>query len=165
MRNHHYFTSLIILFSVVATVMTAVLFTKEHRVQTTTIYLPLQPHPDEDEFSKERFIEMLKSMNIRHWDLVYAQAYLETGGFKSDVFLQNNNLFGMKVAGSRPTTAMYEDRGHAVYVDWRSSVVDFAMYYSKYLSRYVSRSSYLNYLGENYAEDKNYVRKLLKIKV
>jgi flagellum-specific peptidoglycan hydrolase FlgJ len=104
-------------------------------------------------------------MNIRHWDLVYAQAYLETGGFKSKIFLQNNNLFGMKVAGSRPTTAMYEDRGHAVYVDWRSSVVDYAMYYSKYLSRYISRSSYLEYLGANYAEDKNYVKKLLKIKV
>lgn len=86
MRSYNHFTSLIILFSVFATVMTAVLFTKEHRVQTTTIYLPLQPHPDEDEFSKERFIEMLQSMNIRHWDLVYAQAYLETGGFKSEIF-------------------------------------------------------------------------------
>lgn len=44
---------------------------------------------------KEGLKEALSYYNLKHKDIVYAQAILETGHFKSDICLKNNNLFGL----------------------------------------------------------------------
>jgi uncharacterized FlgJ-related protein len=113
-------------------------------------------------FSPQLLKDYIKSLNIRHADIVYAQAVLETGNFTSDVFTESHNLFGMKQARQRPCTALDTSRGHAKYSSWRQSVLDYAMFSAKYLST-KSRGEYFDYLSENYAEDKSYVTKLKKI--
>lgn len=129
----------------------------EPRTSTKTIvrYVPLS----DDVFSPEALEKYLGELNIRHADIVYSQAKLESGNFSSKIFRENNNLFGMKMARQRATTATGENRGHATYSSWRQSVDDYAMYYNKYLSR-LSRSEYIEYLGRNYAQDANYISKL-----
>lgn len=124
-------------------------------IKTVVRYVPLP----EDVFSPEALEEYLSELNIRHADIVYSQAKLESGNFSSRIFKENNNLFGMKMARQRATTATGESRGHATYSSWRQSVDDYAMYYNKYLSR-LSRSEYIEYLGRNYAQDANYTKKL-----
>lgn len=57
--------------------------------------------------------------------LIAAQAALETGNFTSAIYVENNNLFGLKRPTQRPTTAVGSNRGHAVFLDRRDSVEDY----------------------------------------
>jgi hypothetical protein len=116
-----------------------------------------------DAFSVDKFKGYLSELNVKFADVVYAQAQLETNGFKSKIFKENNNLFGMKQAMQRSSTNIGEQHGHAYYDSWRQSVLDYALYQCKYLSDVSTREQYLQYLKENYAEDPNYFNKLNKI--
>jgi len=60
---------------------------------------------------------------------IFCQAAFETGNFSSEIFRDQNNLFGMKLARVRPTTATGEKRGHAVFKSIADSVKDYAIYY------------------------------------
>jgi len=55
----------------------------------------------------------------KYWGLpykvLYSQAKLETGDFSSNIYRENNNLFGMKVPYIRPNFVQGENRGHAVF--------------------------------------------------
>lgn len=66
----------------------------------------------------------------------------------------------MKLARSRNTTAIGEFSGHALYEDWRQSVMDYSLYQSTYLRKIRTEDQYLEYLSQHYAEDPNYVNKL-----
>jgi uncharacterized FlgJ-related protein len=85
---------------------------------------------------------------------------IETGHWKSDIFLENNNLFGMKEARSRITTAIGTNKNHAEYNTWRESVYDYAFYQNRYLNNIRSENDYYQYLGASYAEDPTYVSKI-----
>jgi len=111
-----------------------------------------------DEFSKDKFAKMLKDLNVKFPHVVMAQSILETGHFKSSIFLENNNLFGMKEAKQRVTTAGGTSRNHAFYNHWRESVYDYAFYQSSYLKTIRSEAEYFQYLGASYAEDPNYIQ-------
>lgn len=118
---------------------------------------------DIGEFSEEKFHKELDKFNWKFKDVVYAQAKLESG-FNSKNFTLRNNLFGMKVAKSRLTTAKESKKSaHAKYDNWRLSIVDRALFESAFMRKIKTREQYLNYLAENYAGDKNYKNKLLKI--
>jgi hypothetical protein len=110
----------------------------------------------EDGFTESKLKEYLVELNVRFPHIVYAQARLESGNFKSTIFLENNNLFGMKVARRRPTTNKGENRGHAYFNSWRECVVDYAFYQAAYLNEIKTESQYLQYLKENYAENPQY---------
>ena len=116
-----------------------------------------------NEFSPEKLKAYILELNIKFPHIVYAQAQLETGEFKSKIFKENNNIFGMKVATRRPTTNKGEENGHAYYSNWRESVVDYGFYSAQYLSNIKTESEYLDYLGQSYAEDPNYVSKIRKL--
>ena len=116
-----------------------------------------------DPFKKDSLKSYLEQLNIKFADVVYAQAQLETGGFTSNIFRENNNLFGMKQAMRRSSTNKGEQFGHAYYDTWRESVLDYALYQCRYLSDISTRGEYLQYLKQNYAADPNYYNKLLKI--
>jgi len=113
-----------------------------------------------DPFSKEKFVKMLKDLNIKYPHIVLAQSMIETGRWESKIFLENNNLFGMKEAKARITTACGTQYNHAFYNHWRESVYDYAFYQCKYLSKIKSESEYFQYLTANYAEDSSYINKL-----
>lgn len=116
-----------------------------------------------NEFSRDKLISALKRLNIKFPYIVYAQAELETGGFTSKVFKENNNLFGMKEAKSRVNTASGTQYNHAYYETWMESVYDYAFYSSSYLRKIQNEDDYFEYLSKSYAEDGRYVISLKRI--
>ena len=119
--------------------------------------------PVDSTFTPQKLVMYLKEVGVKHAEIVYAQAVLETGNFKSKSFRLCNNLFGMKVARSRPTTALGERYGHAYFKDWKMSVIDYAMFQSAYARKIRTDIGYYEYLSRNYASDVEYVNKLKKI--
>lgn len=117
----------------------------------------------ENEFSPEKLKAYILSLNIKYPHIVLAQAEIETGHFTSNIFKENHNLFGMKVATKRPTTNKGEENGHAYYDNWKESVVDYAFYSAQYLKDIKSEKEYLQYLKQSYAQDTTYVTKILRI--
>lgn len=120
------------------------------------IKVPLLPVPFSFQDSVKHYID---SLNISHPTIVLKQAKIESGNFNSFVFIQNNNMFGMRLAKTRPTVAIGERYGYAIYENWQQSVVDYALLQA-WSYRQLSRNEYLNKLGRSYAEDPNYVEKI-----
>lgn len=114
-------------------------------------------------FSESKLIEKINQLNFRYPHIILAQAKLESGHFKSTIFLENNNMFGMKEAKLRANLAKGTNRGHAYYDTWQDCILDYALYYSTYLSDIRTEGEYFEYLRQNYAEDKTYVQRLKEI--
>jgi hypothetical protein len=112
--------------------------------------------PPKEKFSESLLIDKMIIMNIKFPAVVLAQAIQESNSYKSGIFLENNNLFGMKNSTQRPTTAIGENRGHALYDSWEDSVLDYALYQTTYLKDIKTEKNYLIYLNKNYAEDPSY---------
>lgn len=93
----------------------------------------------------------IKRNGILYPDIVLAQAILETGWFRSSACRKKNNLFGL----TNPRTGKYYEFDH-----WTDSV---RAYYTKVQYRY-KRGNYLLWLKKiGYAEDKNYIRAVIKV--
>ena len=107
----------------------------------------------------DEILSYILDLRIENAYLVYAQARLESGNFTSDIFMENNNLFGMKVAERRPTTAIGVNRGHAVYKSWRESVIDYALMQAAYY-RGLDEKTYLDKICSVYATDTTYRKRL-----
>jgi hypothetical protein len=118
---------------------------------------------DNDVFTREKLKNYLEQLNVKYPEIVMAQAEIESGNFTSKLFRENNNMFGMKISTSRPTTQNGEQNGYAYYNTWRESVLDYAMYSATYLNKIQTKAEYLQYLSEHYAEDTLYVRKIKKV--
>lgn len=115
------------------------------------------------EFSEENLYSYLKELEIKHPDIVLAQAKLETGNFTSDLFLESNNLFGMMRAQSRPNTSIgVTNNGFAIYKTWKDSVLDYTLYYTAYLKN-KSRDEIFAFLQDKYAENPQYIHLLKNI--
>lgn len=127
-------------------------------VKHKVVYLPKSKDFSEDLLKKE-----IAKYSFRFPEIVYAQAVLECG-FSSHNFKNYNNLFGMKVAKSRLTTAKsVKGTSHASYDTWRLSVTDRALFETSFLRGLKTEEDYYKYLGDNYASDVNYVNKLKSI--
>lgn len=103
-------------------------------------------------FTEKKLIDYLLKLNVKFPDIVFSQARYETGNFKSLIFIENNNLFGMKVANSRSTTNLGEQHNHAVFNSWEMSVIDYALWQNSYTRKIKTREEYLKYLKNVYAE-------------
>ena len=117
----------------------------------------------QNQFSQEKFESEVRKLNFKFPYIVYAQALLETGEFKSKMFVENHNLFGMKEANKRINTARGTQNEHAYYNNWENSLIDYALYSATYLYSLDNEDDYLNYLGQYYAEDQQYVSKLKEV--
>ena len=104
-------------------------------------------------------------MDIEHPDIVFAQAILETGHFKSNNCKEANNLFGMMMPNVRETVAIGKnERGFAVYETWMHSVQDYALYQSYMMrKKKMTRSQYLSFIDRKYSESRGYAKKLKSI--
>ena len=101
---------------------------------------------------KEGLEEALSYYGLEHKDIVYAQAVLETGHFKSKVCLNYNNLFGL-----------YDSKNKDYYKfnHWTESVVAYKEWIQK---KYQPPNNYYVFLEEiNYASDKEYISILKSI--
>lgn len=102
-------------------------------------------------FDETQLVDELVKLKVKHKSIVLAQARYESGHYSSRIYKLNRNLFGMKLAKTRPTTALCESRGHAKYNSWKQSVLDYALWQTSF-TRKLSRRDYLKYLKKNYAE-------------
>ena len=55
----------------------------------------------QNNFTKDKFVNKIQQLNLKHPHIAYAQAMLESGNFTSKIFRENNNMFGMKQARVR----------------------------------------------------------------
>tara|TARA_R110000868_G_scaffold257081_1_gene514176 strand:- start:725 stop:1291 length:567 start_codon:yes stop_codon:yes gene_type:complete len=118
---------------------------------------------NKEPFSKDALINKIKSLNFKYPHIVLAQSITETGHWKSIIFKENNNLFGMREASRRIHTALGTQLNHAYYNNWQESVYDYAFYQCRYLSKIDSEQEYFNALKASYAEDPGYVNTLKKV--
>lgn len=105
-----------------------------------------------DKSAEEGLKDALVFYDIKHPEIVYAQAVLETGHFKSYGCLRDNNLFGLYNS--------YAKRYHK-FNHWSESVVA----YKKWIQRrYKPPENYYSFLKRiNYASDPQYITKLKSI--
>lgn len=115
---------------------------------------------ERNQFSSEKLIAKIKEMHFQFPYIIYGQALLETDHFRSRIFRENNNIFGMKEATKRVNVSTGTQYDHAFYNNWMDSVYDYGLYYASYLSKLSSEDQYYNYLSDFYAEDTSYVEKL-----
>lgn len=111
------------------------------------------PQSDESlpELTIPNLLAEIKKNGIKYPKIVLAQAILETGWFKSSVCCNKHNLFGL----TNPRTKDYYEFNH-----WTESV---KAYYTKVQYRYKS-GNYLLWLRDiGYAEEKEYVRALIRV--
>ena len=101
----------------------------------------------------------MKEINLGHAEIAITQAALESAHFTSDIFKENNNLFGMKKAYHRPHVQTGVNRGHATYDNWRMSVIDYALY-QIYVAKGLTTDEYQKFIGKHYAEDPIYSQKI-----
>tara|TARA_R110002126_G_scaffold183718_2_gene332191 strand:- start:841 stop:1404 length:564 start_codon:yes stop_codon:yes gene_type:complete len=131
------------------------------KVEKELIVLNVQA--EKNKFTKEKFVEELKRLNIKHPHIVMAQSMVETGYWGSKIFKENHNLFGMREARVRINTAVGTQNNHAYYETWMESIYDYAFYQCRYLGGIRTEAEYYAYLGRSYAEDKDYVKVLKSV--
>ena len=120
---------------------------------------------DTYDFSERNLRLMLSLLQVKHKEIVIAQAKLETGNFTSPIFRESNNLFGMKHPRVRQTTSLGSHRGHAYYHHWTDSVRDYVMWLQYYQQRGYCTRDYIAFITAiGYAEDPYYIDKIFIIK-
>lgn len=123
-------------------------------------------NPEPVLLTHELLYEAINEKNIKHPEVVFAQAVIESGHFKSPLFINKNNLFGMKVPKKRETTAVNKgNKGYAKYHSWDSSVDDYLLWQEFTLKNKneLTKTQYLSLLGKIYAKDKNYITSLKRV--
>lgn len=99
---------------------------------------------------------------VEHIPFVLAQARLESGNFNSELFVANNNAFGMKHPGRRATTSRGSAKGHAFYATVEDCAEDYALwqgYSAASIERH--RGDYAAFLsGSGYCPTPGYVQKI-----
>lgn len=107
--------------------------------------------------------QYIKKLGIKHPDVIFSQAKLESNNFQSDLFIKHNNMFGMKKAYNRPSTNISDDKNYAQYDNWQDSVLDYALFQASLKKKqFDSDEEYAKYISSFYAEDEQYYNKLLK---
>lgn len=130
----------------------------DHRIYESILHVNVT----DAAFTEQRLIEKFKQLNIKYPHIALAQAKLESGNFRSDIFSENNNLFGMKQARVRVNLAAGTKRGHAYYVTWEDSVLDYAYWCATYASSCRNEDEFYALLSR-YAEDSLYETKLREV--
>jgi len=101
-------------------------------------------------FTPENLQKEIQKQNIVYPDVAMAQAKWESGHFQSPVFKENNNMFGMKLAHQRDTTAIGENRNHAKYKNWQDAVKDYKLWQSSNGMDRLPKEKYINKLSTIY---------------
>lgn len=102
------------------------------------------------EFTPQLFVKKVKESGITYPDVAIAQSLWETGYFKSDVFLNNNNLFGMRHPKVRTTTSIGKSLNHAKYNNWLDSIADYKLWEKDWRMDKLPRDQYINKLNKIY---------------
>jgi hypothetical protein len=109
-------------------------------------------------FTPENLKSEIQKQGIIHPDVAMAQATWESGHFGSPIFKENNNLFGMKLAHQRKTTAIGKNRGHAKYNNWQDSVKDYKLWQDSNGMSNLPKDQYIKKLSDIYCSPPDCVR-------
>lgn len=94
--------------------------------------------------------------NAWYPDILLKQAKIESGNYKSNVFKNSNNLYGMKKVGKRNTTQRGTYNGYGVYDNWCLSALDRMLWdIFRFNNIKPSREEYIKALSI-YAEGEDY---------
>lgn len=117
-----------------------------------------------DNFTEDKMILFIKELNFKYPELVYAQGVLESGAeFNSKINIENNNYFGMKDANKRINIQSGFQNEHAYYINWRNSVVDFALFAATYLSDFKTKEEHYRYIEAHYSQTPGYIERVKKL--
>lgn len=137
-----------------------------YQAEKSLFYFQIRSEP----FSEDLLKKCLEYEGVLYQDIVILQSRLETGYFTSDIFINGNNLFGMRYPSRRPTVATGIYKEHAQYAHWSDSVIDYVLWQRYYQSRgyrlegEIDSGFYLVFLKSiPYAEDPRYVPKLVAL--
>jgi hypothetical protein len=124
----------------------------------------------------------LKNQEVICRNEVFAQLKIESGHLTSFLTLKTNNLCGMRYPSKRTTAAIgiflpesntiikgtqkelrkfCQKNNYAVYATWQDCVKDYKLWQDECFKL---KEKYLAFLGNNYAEDADYVQKINTIK-
>lgn len=125
---------------------------------TDTVYLDTLP-----EISlRDSVWQYILTVGMEEPEIIFKQCLLESARFSSPIWNENNNCVGMKKAYQRPTLAMGENRGHAVFESWQDCILDLRIWQIKYYKD--TTENYYNFLNRmGYAESTEYESKLKSI--
>lgn len=138
-------------------------FSSGVKVNTIVEKIPIIIRMNEEEFSEENLKREIQNLKFKYPDIILAQAKEESGYFKSPLFKENHNLFGLKIPGLRPTVSVGENRGHAKFKNWRESVVERALWECQNTQNVHSEEEYYALLDAIYAEKPGYSKRLKKL--
>lgn len=111
-------------------------------------------------FSVDNLVKYLKLKNAPDPKIMISQFIVETGWFKSKLFLRGNNICGMKLAHKRVTTATGEMFGYASFSHWTDSVDDFLLW----LQYHGLYNGYFDHVQKkSYSENSGYCKLVLKV--
>lgn len=109
----------------------------------------------------EIYIYLLQ-IGMEEPDIVLKQVLYESAHLTSDIYRENHNLFGMKLAKKRVTTALGEKRGHAYYSNWKKSIEDYKIWQNLY---YKSGCYYQFLINSGYSTNPKYINTLKRINI
>ena len=103
----------------------------------------------------------LKDNNAWYPEILLKQAKLESGNYLSDVYMNSNNLYGMKKVGKRQTTQLNTTyKGYGCYTNWCESVLDRMLWdINRFNNVKPTEEEYLEAMSI-YAENPDYISKL-----
>lgn len=130
--------------------------TPKETIEVCTLKLE-QPEFLLSETPKDCLMEALEYYNVKHKNIVYAQAILETGHFRSKVCKEYNNLFGLY----NSYIGDYYKFNH-----WSESIVEYLKYiqYKYNPPDNFTDEDYYRFLARvRYAKDTLYIHKLKRI--
>lgn len=101
-------------------------------------------------------------------EIIMAQFILESGSGTSNIALNARNFYGMKYIGTkgRPTLQIPSMNvgGYGMYLNWQHSILDRVLWDDYMFNKTIpSREQYLNKISGIYAEDPDYIDKILRI--
>jgi len=113
-------------------------------------------------FTEENLIMSMYDLDIQHKETVFRQAVVESGNFKSKLFKNGNNLFGMRRATQRETKALKKTyMGYAKYPHWIHSIIDYKIWQGD-----KNINDYKTFLKKrNYAKNVNYFSHLKSVRL
>jgi len=134
------------------------------RIRKESVRLCLIEDLQNQEFSFDNLVLYLHLKRVKEAETIMKQAIIETGWFRSDLFLTYNNLFGMKRAARRATTAIGTGFGHAAYGHWTSSVDDYLMWKTYWEGKGHGTADYLVFLESvGYSTSGGYIGMIKKL--
>lgn len=115
----------------------------------------------DDSFSVENFKAYLEQIDAPHAHVIYSIAKHESG-FRSELFINNNNLFGMRRPNTRPNKSIQQGQRWAKFEHWTHSVDDFILYMQYTGMDDASEQRFLSHIDRNYAMRNGYGQTLKK---